>query len=104
MSILIFIGFVQTYVTHKNYEIIGGLFSGLQEDDVNTFSQKSPTDKSCYIYRKKDCPEVLVCQCNLTVSPEQAYSFADQVRLKRFFFNLVYMYEKHQSIQNADTC
>lgn len=82
-------GFVQTYVTHKNYEIIGGLFSGLSPDDMNTFSQKSPTDKSCYLYRKKDCPEVIVCQCNITVTPEQSFSFAEQVRFQ-YYITLYY--------------
>lgn len=72
-------GFIQTYLIHKNYEVIGGLFSGMDEDDVNTFSQDSPTDKSCYIYRKKDASEILVCQCNVTVLPEQAFSFVEQL-------------------------
>ncbi|CAC5424793.1 PSMG1 [Mytilus coruscus] len=71
-------GFIQTYVIHKNYEIIAGLFSGLHEDDINTLSQKTPTDKSCFLYRKKDCPKILVCQCNITVTPEQAFSFTEQ--------------------------
>ncbi|XP_071135747.1 proteasome assembly chaperone 1-like isoform X2 [Mytilus edulis] len=72
-------GFIQTYVIHKNYEIIAGLFSGLHEDDINTLSQKTPTDKSCFLYRKKDCPKILVCQCNITVTPEQAFSFTEQI-------------------------
>ncbi|KAJ8315422.1 hypothetical protein KUTeg_007572, partial [Tegillarca granosa] len=45
--------FAQTYITHDDYEIIGGVFGGLQETDVNTFQQTAPTDKSCYIYWKK---------------------------------------------------
>ncbi|XP_061177285.1 proteasome assembly chaperone 1-like [Saccostrea echinata] len=72
-------GFTQTYVTHKNYEVIGGLFCGMKEDDVNTFGQTSPTDKTCYIYRKCDYPSALVCECNYDVRPEYAHSFVNQL-------------------------
>ena len=79
------VGFTQTYITHKNYEIIGGLFCGMKEDDVNTFGQMSPTDKTCYIYRKCDYPSAMVCECNYDIRPEYASSFVNQViiHLKR---------------------
>ncbi|XP_078322761.1 proteasome assembly chaperone 1-like isoform X3 [Crassostrea virginica] len=72
-------GFTQTYITHKNYEIIGGLFCGMKEDDVNTFGQMSPTDKTCYIYRKCDYPSAMVCECNYDIRPEYASSFVNQL-------------------------
>lgn len=72
-------GFTQTYVTHKNYEIIGAMFCGMKEDDVNTFGQMSPTDKTCYIYRKCDYPSALVCECNYDIRPEYAHSFVNQL-------------------------
>lgn len=72
-------GFAQTYITHDDYEIIGGVFGGLQETDVNTFQQTAPTDKSCYIYWKKSNKKVLVCQCNTDIKPEQSYSWVTEL-------------------------
>ncbi|XP_048769337.2 proteasome assembly chaperone 1-like [Ostrea edulis] len=72
-------GFTQTYVTHKNYEMIGALFCGMKENDVNTFSQHSLTDKTCYIYRKCDYNSALVCECNYDIRPEYAHSFVNQL-------------------------
>lgn len=39
----------------------------------------APTDKSCYLYRKKDNKKVLVCQCNTDIKPEQSYSWVTEV-------------------------
>lgn len=55
------------------------MFCGMKEDDVNTFGQMSPTDKTCYIYRKCDYPSALVCECNYDIRPEYAHSFVNQV-------------------------
>lgn len=72
-------GFVQAYVLYEDFEIIGALFNGMRNRDVNTLTQMSPTDKSCYIYRSRSVPEVLVCLCNTEVEPEQSYSWVTQV-------------------------
>ena len=51
----------------------------MKERDVNTLTQLSPTDKSCYVYRSRTNPQVLVCLCNTEVEPEQSYSWVTQV-------------------------
>ena len=73
------LGFVQAYILHGDFEVIGALFSGMNDRDINTLTQMSPTDKSCYVYRSRSVPEVLVCLCNTEVEPEQSYSWVTQV-------------------------
>ncbi|KAK3097497.1 hypothetical protein FSP39_010216 [Pinctada imbricata] len=72
-------GFSQTYITHTNYEILGAVFGGMNDGDINSIQQTSPADKCCYIYRNKEDPTVFVCQCNLTVLPENSFSFVSQL-------------------------
>ena len=72
-------GFAQAYILYEDFEIIGALFSGMKDRDVNTLTQLSPTDKSCYVYRSRSTPQVLVCLCNTEVEPEQSYSWVTQV-------------------------
>ncbi|KAL5010605.1 hypothetical protein ScPMuIL_012910 [Solemya velum] len=66
-------GFASSYILHDNFDRVGVLFSGMNERDVNTFSQKSITDKTCYIYRSQINKQLFVCQCNSIVLPEQAH-------------------------------
>ncbi|XP_005100141.1 proteasome assembly chaperone 1 [Aplysia californica] len=68
--------FTEVYVKTFKYEIIGGIFSKIQDDDPCTLSQTSPTDKSCFIYRCYSNPSIIVCQCNRDVSQEQSFSWA----------------------------
>ncbi|XP_045197531.2 proteasome assembly chaperone 1-like [Mercenaria mercenaria] len=72
-------GFVQAYVLHEDYYIVGALFSGLEETDINTFDQMSPSDKTCYIYRSRSIPDAFLCLCKTDVTPEQSYSFTEQL-------------------------
>ena len=72
---------MQAYIIQEGFEVIGALFSGMNERDINTLTQMSPTDKSCYIYRSRTVPQVLVCLCNAEVEPEQSYSWVNQVLL-----------------------
>ena len=70
---------MQAYIIQEGFEVIGALFSGMNERDINTLTQMSPTDKSCYIYRSRTVPQVLVCLCNAEVEPEQSISWVNQV-------------------------
>lgn len=72
-------GFAQAYILHEGYYIIGAIFSGMEERDVNTFDQMSPSDKTCYIYRNRLIPNAYLCLCKTDVTPEQSYSFTEQL-------------------------
>ncbi|XP_060571817.1 proteasome assembly chaperone 1-like [Ruditapes philippinarum] len=83
-SLIIAIGpaasaFAQSYILTENYYVVGALFSGLEDTDINTFDQLSPTDKTCYIYRCRQIPDAFLCLCKTDVSPEQSYSFTEQL-------------------------
>ena len=69
--------FVQTYVLQRESEVIGTICSGMKDNDENTLSQKSPTDKASFIYKLTKTPRVLVCQCTTDVAAEQAFSWVD---------------------------
>ena len=53
--------------------------SGMGDRDVNTFSQSAPTDKACYVYRLLNAKDVVVVMCNTAVSPEQSFSWTNEV-------------------------
>ena len=53
--------------------------SGMGDRDVNTFSQSAPTDKACYVYRLLNATDVIVVMCNTAVSPEQSFSWTNEV-------------------------
>jgi len=72
-------GFAQTYILHQDTEVIGVLGTGLDDKDVNTFSQRSATDKVCHVHRLIHNPDVLVCLCNTHVAPEQAFSWVHKL-------------------------
>ncbi|KAL4232543.1 Proteasome assembly chaperone 1 [Mactra antiquata] len=72
-------GFAQAFILNDDYYIVGAIFSGMEETDVNTFDQKSPTDKTCYIYRSTQIPDAFLCLCKTDVSAEQSYSFTEQL-------------------------
>ncbi|XP_069141745.1 proteasome assembly chaperone 1-like isoform X1 [Argopecten irradians] len=72
-------GFARAYILHQEFELLGGLFGGIKEHDFNTFQQTSPTDKTCYLYRSTQNRHVMVCQCNVDITPEQSYSFATKL-------------------------
>ena len=88
-------GFVQAYIITDDFYVVGALFSGMNEDDFNTFEQNSPSDKTCYIYRSKRVPEMFLCLCKIDVDPEQAYSWTDQVNFRKIEnreFSLVFLF------------
>lgn len=62
-----------------DFYVIGALFSGMADDDVNTFEQMSPSDKTCYVYRSRSIPDAFLVLCKTDVEAEQAYSWTDQV-------------------------
>ncbi|XP_021359417.1 proteasome assembly chaperone 1-like [Mizuhopecten yessoensis] len=72
-------GFARVYILHEEFDLIGGIFGGIKEHDFNTFQQTSPTDKTCYLYRSTQNPLIMVCQCNVDISPEQSYSFVTKL-------------------------
>jgi len=73
------LGFAQSYLLSDDFYIVGALFSGMSESDVNTFDQKSPSDKTCYIYRSRSNQKAFLCMCKTDVSNEQSYSWTEQV-------------------------
>jgi hypothetical protein len=87
LSLIIFPAFAQSYILTENFYVVGALFSGLEDTDINTFDQLSPTDKTCYIYRCRQIPDAFLCLCKTDVSPEQSYSFTEQVDLIFFLYN-----------------
>jgi len=94
----------RTYIVHKNFEMIGGVFGGMREGDFTSLHQQSPTDKTCYIYRCKDNPGVIVCQCNMDVTPEQAFSFSTQVKQSVHFICSLYNAAKQVLYTYAPVC
>ncbi|CAH1798809.1 unnamed protein product [Owenia fusiformis] len=72
-------GFSQAYLLENDAEIICVICSGMDEQDVNTFSQTAPTDKTCYIYRLKSRPNIMMCMCNSKVTSEASYSWTEKV-------------------------
>ncbi|KAH3729968.1 proteasome assembly chaperone 1-like isoform X2 [Dreissena polymorpha] len=72
-------GFVQSHLLTDDFQVVGALFSGLSDSDVNTFDQMSPADKNCYIYRSRQIPDVFMCLCKTDVSAEQSYSWTEQL-------------------------
>ena len=83
------LGFSSVYVCNQQVaDIVGVICCGLSEHDSNTFSQSSPTDKSCFIYRLKHKPDVLIVQCTTVISSEQAYSWVEQVNIFILVYNI----------------
>ena len=75
------LGFVQTYLMEGHTsEILGVICSGMKEGTINTFSQNSPTDSTCYIHRLSNNTETVIVQCNTDVSAEQSFSWTNEVR------------------------
>ncbi|XP_052811054.1 proteasome assembly chaperone 1-like [Mya arenaria] len=72
-------GFVQAYILTEQFYVVGALFSGMSDNDVNTFDQTAPSDKTCYIYRSRSNDQAYLCLCKTDVSDEQCYSWADQL-------------------------
>ena len=73
-------GFTQTYILeNQETEIIGIICSGMKDRELTSFSQQNATDKNCYIHRIKDKDDILVVQCKVDISPEQAFSWTQEV-------------------------
>nr|UCK81621.1 proteasome assembly chaperone 1 [Arenicola marina] len=74
-------GFVQTYLlAEQETQTLAVLTSGLSEQDINSFCQQAPTDKTCYVQRLKDKPHFLTVMCNTPhTSPEQSFSWCEQL-------------------------
>ncbi|WAR07124.1 PSMG1-like protein [Mya arenaria] len=64
-------GFVQAYILTEQFYVVGALFSGMSDNDVNTFDQTAPSDKTCYIYRSRSNDQAYLCLCKTDVSDEQ---------------------------------
>jgi len=80
LYLYIFAGFAQAYLLTDDFYVVGALFSGMSDNDVNTFEQMSPSDKTCYVYRSRSIPDAFLCLCKTEVDEEQAYSWTEQVR------------------------
>ncbi|PVD28912.1 hypothetical protein C0Q70_11507 [Pomacea canaliculata] len=72
-------GFVNTCIKHSKYDLIGGIFSGLQNQDSQTLMQQSLNDKKCYIYRSSESLSTFICLCNADVAVEQSSSWVNQL-------------------------
>ncbi|XP_077977860.1 proteasome assembly chaperone 1-like [Glandiceps talaboti] len=72
-------GFVQSYVLREDYEHIGVIVSGLRTKDSNSFQQTLHTDKTCFVYRLKRRPDIVICQCNARVSADQAFHWTEKL-------------------------
>jgi hypothetical protein len=62
-------------------DTVGVLCSGFSDTDSNTFTQKSISDKSCFVYAQPSKPDTLFVQCNTSISSEEAFSWVEQVRI-----------------------
>ncbi|KAK3576511.1 hypothetical protein CHS0354_034185 [Potamilus streckersoni] len=70
-------GFVKTYIVQESFSIIGALFTGMK--DINTLTQQSPTEKTCYVYHSESMPDILAVICNRDLPAEQSYSFVHEL-------------------------
>jgi proteasome assembly chaperone 1 len=73
-------GFVQVYLLESQpSEVIGVICSGLFSSEANSLGQMEPSDKTCFIHRLNDRPDVLCVQCNVSVHPEQSHLWTQQL-------------------------
>jgi len=68
--------FTDVYVKTYEYELIGGIFTGVDDKDPSTLLQNAPSDRTCLIYRCCSNPKIIICQCNTKVSPEQTFQWS----------------------------
>jgi len=73
-------GFLQVYVLDSQpSDVIGSISCSFSDDEVSTFTQTTSSDKTCLIHRMKTQPDLIMVQCNATISPEQSFSWMQQL-------------------------
>jgi len=68
--------FTEVYVKTFKYELIGGIFTQITDEDACTLLQTAPTDKTCFLYRCHSNPNILVVQSLRDVTMEQSFDWA----------------------------
>jgi hypothetical protein len=71
--------FLDAYVFPERTELIGAVSCGHGDVDLNTVSQRCPTDKSCLVYRSMQDLGIVFCLCNIHIPPELAFFFGEKV-------------------------
>jgi len=72
--------FAQAYVLgEQSSDLLAVVCSGSTTSHRNSFTQRAPTDRTCFVHRLQEKQKAWVLQCNVEISPEQAFSVTDQV-------------------------
>lgn len=68
-------GFLEAHLLGNDADLIGALFSGSEAPVENSLAQTAPSDRSCFFYRLRSHPNVLVCLCKVSVPAAQLHSW-----------------------------
>lgn len=69
-------GFLEAHFLGNDSELIGALFSGSTSSFENSLSQTAPADSSCFLYRRRSHPDIIVCLCKVGVPSAQLHSWS----------------------------